>query len=249
MRMRHLLLSSSASVTAFSSTVYAQDAGNTIEEVIVTAQKRAQSTQEIGVSVTDFSGDKLQKFGFTDSPDIVAQVPGLNVSTPVGEGNSPSFTLRGVGLNDFNDNNEGPIAIYVDEAYQAALSGLTFQLFDVERVEVLRGSQGTIYGRNTTGGLIKFASRKPTEETEGYLRTEVGSYSSVLLEGAVGGSLTDGVRGRLAASYKTNNGYVTNRIGPNANQVNSFSIRGSLEFDVTGNGLLSLSAFYSKVWG
>ncbi|MCK0067819.1 TonB-dependent receptor [Kordiimonas laminariae] len=249
MNTKHLLLSSIAIPAAFSQAVAAQNAPQesiVIEEVTVTAQKRAQSTQEIGVSVTAFSGDKLQKFGFTDSPDIVAQVPGLNVGTPVGEGNNPSFTLRGVGLNDFNDNNEGPIAIYLDEAYQAALPGLTFQLFDVERVEVLRGPQGTIYGRNATGGLMKFVSRKPTEETEGYLRAEAGSYTSFLVEGAISGPLSDTVRARLAASYKTNNGYVENRIGENANQANSFSIRGSAEIDVADNGLLSVSAFYSS---
>ena len=127
-----------------------------LEEVIVTAQKREQNLQDVGVSVTAFSGKQIDEFGFTNSVDIVAQTPNLSFGTPTGEGNNASLTLRGVGLSDFNDNNEGPVAVYVDEVYISALSGVTFQLFDLERVEVLRGPQGTLYGRNTTGGLVHF---------------------------------------------------------------------------------------------
>ncbi|MEO0998806.1 MAG: TonB-dependent receptor plug domain-containing protein, partial [Pseudomonadota bacterium] len=113
-----------------------------LEEILVTAQKREQSAQDVSVSVTAFDGESLRELNLTNSVDIAGQTPGLNIGTPVGEGNNPSITLRGVGLNDFNDNNEGPIAIYRDEVYQAAMPGLTFQLFDLQRVEVLRGPQG-----------------------------------------------------------------------------------------------------------
>ncbi|MCB1663729.1 MAG: TonB-dependent receptor, partial [Pseudomonadales bacterium] len=139
-----------------------------LEEVVVTAQKREQNLQDVSVAVTAFSGNALRELNMTNSVDIAGQTPGLNIGTPVGEGNNPSITLRGVGLNDFNDNNEGPIAVYRDEIYQSAMPGLTFQLFDMERVEVLRGPQGTLYGRNATGGLVHFISKKPTKEMEGY---------------------------------------------------------------------------------
>ena len=125
---------------------------NQFEKIMVTAQKREQAMQDVSVSVTAFSGEMLQELNMTDSVDLAAQTPGLNIGTPVGEGNNPSISLRGVGLNDFNDNNEGPVAIYRDEVYQSAMPGLTFQLFDINRVEVLRGPQGTLYGRNATGG-------------------------------------------------------------------------------------------------
>ncbi|WCL55806.1 TonB-dependent receptor [Gimibacter soli] len=240
---RQLLASSAVAVlVAVAPAAHAQ----LIEEIVISAQKREQNMQEVGVSLTAFSGDALKEFGFNDSTQIVAQVPGLNVGTPVGEGNNPSFTLRGVGLNDFNDNNEGPIAVYLDDVYQAALPGLTFQLFDVERVEVLRGPQGTIYGRNATGGLIKFVSRKPTEETEGYIDVEGGAYESLNVKSAISGALGDGVRGRLAAAYGRNGGYVENRMGPTTNEANSIALRGQIEFDVGDDGLLNLKGIYSR---
>lgn len=218
----------------------------TDDVVIVTAQKKEENIQEIGLSVTAFSGDAAREFGFENSTNIVAQVPGLNVGTPVGEGNNPSFTLRGVGLNDFNDNNEGPIAVYVDEVYQAALPGLTFQLFDTERVEVLRGPQGTLYGRNATGGLIHFISRRPTEEFEGFFDVAGGRYATVNIEAAISGPLAKGVRARLSAAYNRRDGYVENRLGKDANEADDISLRGQIEFDVGDSGLLNLKGFYSR---
>ena len=134
------------------------------DEIIVTATKKSTNLQDTAVSITAYTGESIQKLGLENSVSLAAQTPGLNVGTSVGEGNNPSFTLRGVGLNDFNDNNEGSIAVYTDEVYNAALPGLTFQLFDVERVEVLRGPQGTLYGRNATGGLLHFISKRGGDE-------------------------------------------------------------------------------------
>ncbi|MCF7981637.1 MAG: TonB-dependent receptor [Pseudomonadales bacterium] len=206
-----------------------------LEEVVVTAQKREQNLQDVSVAVTAFSGNALRELNMTNSVDIAGQTPGLNIGTPVGEGNNPSITLRGVGLNDFNDNNEGPIAVYRDEVYQSAMPGLTFQLFDMERVEVLRGPQGTLYGRNATGGLVHFISKKPTEEMEGYLDLSLAEYNQVKFEGAIGGSLTDAIQGRVSIATNDHDGYVDNRIGPDANEANSFAYRVQLNFDLSEN--------------
>jgi len=241
---RAIWLLAAAPAALFAGEAAAQVLGR--EEIVVTAQKREQNIQEVGISVTAFTGDAIREFGFADSTDIIAQVPGLNVGTPVGEGNNPSFTLRGVGLNDFNDNNEGPIAVYINDVYQAALPGLTFQLFDTERVEVLRGPQGTLYGRNATGGLLQFVSRKPTDEFEGYMQVEGGSFSMVNVEGAVSGPLADGLRARIAGSYDDHNGYVENRIGPNANEARDLALRAQIEFDTGDNGVFNVKGFYSS---
>jgi len=206
-----------------------------LEEVVVTAQKREQNLQDVSVAVTAFSGSALRELNMTNSVDIAGQTPGLNIGTPVGEGNNPSITLRGVGLNDFNDNNEGPIAVYRDEVYQSAMPGLTFQLFDMERVEVLRGPQGTLYGRNATGGLVHFISKKPTKEMEGYLDLSLAENNQVKFEGAIGGSLTDAIQGRVSIATNDHDGYVDNRIGPDANEANSFAYRVQLNFDLTEN--------------
>ncbi len=216
------------------------------DEIVVTATKRAQNLQEVGLSVTAYTGDALREFSLENSVDLAGQTPGLNVGTPVGEGNNPSFTLRGVGLNDFNDNNEGPIAIYTDEVYNAFLAGLTFQLFDTERVEILRGPQGTLYGRNATGGLLHFISNKPSETFEAYARGTYGSYNSLELEGAVSGPISDGMRFRLAAKRSKADGYVTNRIGPDSNEADSIALRAMLDFDLSEKGSFLLTGEYSN---
>lgn len=205
----------------------------TLEEIVVTAQKREQNLQDVSVAVTAFSGEAMGALNMTTSVDIAAQTPGLNIGTPVGEGNNPSITLRGVGLNDFNDNNEGPIAVYRDGVYQSAMPGLTFQLFDLERVEILRGPQGTLYGRNATGGLINFISVKPTDELEGFIDVTVADYGQLKTESAISGSLSDSVRGRISLATNDHDGYVENRIGPDANEANSIAYRGQLEVDLS----------------
>lgn len=205
----------------------------TLDEVVVTAQKREQNLQDVSVSITAFTGAAMRELNMVNSVDIAGQTPGLNVGTPVGEGNNPSITLRGVGLNDFNDNNEGPIAIYRDEVYQAAMPGLTFQLFDLERVEVLRGPQGTLYGRNATGGLVHFISNKPTEEFGGYFDLSLGDNNQVKAEAAIGGALGESVQARLSVATNQYDGYVKNRIGPDGNEGDSLAYRLQANFQVT----------------
>ena len=183
--MKHLRISGSIlALTAFlAAPAYAQ----ITDEIIVTATKKATNLQDTAVSITAYTGESIQKLGLENSVSLAAQTPGLIVGTPVGEGNNPTFVLRGVGLNDFNDNNEGPIAIYTDEVYNAALPGLTFQLFDVERVEVLRGPQGTLYGRNATGGLLHFISKRGGDEFGGDIRAQFGRFDAIEVEAGFGG--------------------------------------------------------------
>lgn len=111
-----------------------------LEEIIVTAQKREQSLQDVGIAVTAFTGEQIEQLGFTNTTDIVAMTPGLHYTVPNAESSQINFFLRGVGLNDFADANENPVAVYVDDVYRPAMGGLSFQLFDVERVEVDRKS-------------------------------------------------------------------------------------------------------------
>ena len=217
-----------------------------LEEVIVTAQKREESMQDIGVSVTAFSGDMVRQLGLTNSTDIAAQTPGLNIGTPVGEGNNPSITLRGVGLNDFNDNNEGPVALYKDEVYLGNMAGQTFQLFDVERIEVLRGPQGTLYGRNATGGLVHYISKMPTDELDLALDLTVADENQVKFAGAVGGPLGESVQARVAVATNQHDGYVTNRIGEDTNEADSLAFRGLLNWDITDSASLLLNVHWGE---
>jgi len=135
---KYLKLSSAIALASFmADTAYAQV--RVLEEIVVTAQKREQSLSDVNLSITAFSGDDVEALGIADSVGIAQQTPGLSIGTPVGEGNNPALSLRGVGLNDFNDIAESTVSLYVDDVYLGALAGQTFQLFDVERIEVLRG--------------------------------------------------------------------------------------------------------------
>jgi iron complex outermembrane recepter protein len=207
--------------------------GSILEEVVVTAQKKDEMLKDVSVSVTAFSGSTLKELNMTNSVDIAAHTPGLNIGTPVGEGNNPSITLRGVGLNDFNDNNEGPVAVYRDEVYQSAMAGLTFQIFDLERVEILRGPQGTLYGRNATGGLVNFISEAPDQYTSGYAELTVAENSQIKLEGAIGGSITEKIQARLSLATNDYDGYVENRVGSDANEADNQAYRLQVRFEFT----------------
>jgi iron complex outermembrane recepter protein len=215
-----------------------------LEEIVVTAQKREQNLQDVPVSITAFSEKDLQELSVNNSTELSQHTPGLNFGAPVGQGNNPSLTLRGVGLNDFNDNNEGPVAVYVDEIYTAGLASQTFQLFDINRVEVLRGPQGTLYGRNTTGGLLHFVSNKPTKDFDADARLNFGRFGEVEFEGALGGPISDRVQGRIAFTRHKDDGYFQNTLpggGNPRNETDSYGYRGMLNFDISDSAHLLLN--------
>ena len=153
-----------------------------LEEVVVTAQKREQNIQDVGIAVTAFSGEQLEQLGVTNTTEITQQSPGLQLFTY-----TPSlivFNIRGVSQNNFIDTLEAPVAVYMDEAYVASLNGLGQQLFDMERVEVLRGPQGTLFGRNATGGVIHYLTNAPDEnELNGYIKGGKANTATTSLKG------------------------------------------------------------------
>ncbi|MBB5212684.1 TonB-dependent receptor [Microbulbifer hydrolyticus] len=241
------LLASAIALTAAFSTVPALSQQSVLEEVTVTAQKREQSMQDVSVAVSAFSGDAIDKMGFEEGLDITQQVPNMNFFAIFGEASSPSVSLRGISLVNFSDSWESPVSIYVDDVYRGNPAGSAIQLFDLERVEVLRGPQGTLYGRNTTGGLVHYVSRKPTEEFEANVSASIGSYAERILEGSMSGPITDSVRGRVAIKSTQNDGWQTNTVtGDKLNDTDSFGYRTQLEFDLTESGSLLLNVHGSS---
>lgn len=212
-----------------------------LERITVTAQKREQSVQEVPISISAYNGEALNELGLTETDQLGQFVPGLEISTSSGEGSQLIVFLRGAGLNDFNTNNAGPIGIYSDEVYISSPALTAFQFFDTQRLEVLKGPQGTLYGRNTTGGAIKFISNKPSDEFEFRGRASYATFNTSVVEAAVSGGLTDNVKGRLAFIKNDSDGYMTNLGDPtipdnssddiDASGADSFSYRGFLEFD------------------
>ena len=224
---------------------YAQQ--SVLEEVTVTAQKREQSMQDVSVAVSAFSGDAIDKMGFEEGLDITQQVPNMNFFAIFGEASSPSVSLRGISLVNFSDSWESPVSIYVDDVYRGNPAGSAIQLFDLERVEVLRGPQGTLYGRNTTGGLVHYVSRKPTDDFEATASASYGTYAERIIEGTVSGPLSEGIRGRVAIKSTHNDGWQTNTVtGEKLNDTNSFGYRTQLEFDLTDRGNLLLNVHGSS---
>ena len=202
-----------------------------VEEITVTAQKRAQSVQDVGISITAVSGERLQTLGATNTTDIVQQVPALRLTTWTPE--FTIFSLRGISQNNFQDNLEAPVAVYMDDAYVASMNAVGAQMFDMERVEVLRGPQGTLFGRNTTGGLIHYVSRgADRSDLNGYVDASYSDFDKRSVEGAIGGG-SDRVRGRFAGRWEEADGYVES-VTPgirDAQGANGYAVRGDLQVD------------------
>lgn len=180
-----------------------------LEEVVVTAQRRAQSTQDVPVAITGLSGDQVDKFGLNNASDVSAQVPNMQVSSPYGD-IQPIFSIRGVSMSDYSSNQASPIGVYVDEAYLAPVYSHGANFFDVERLEVLRGPQGTLYGKNTTGGAINIITRRPEFQGDNSnIKLGIGSYGATVLEGAAERELIrDSLAVRVSGSLKRDDGYV-----------------------------------------
>ena len=196
----------------------AQASGRLLEEIVVVAQKREQNIQNVGMAIDAFSGAQLDDFGIQTSMDVATISPGVHVAGSHA-GQQLQFSIRGVVNNDFNPVVETPNAVYLDEAYIAALPGQNFGLFDIERVEILKGPQGTLFGRNATGGLIHYLSRQPGfDRWEGYVDGEFGLFDSPAdayggrITAALGGPLSERVATRAAIYWKRHGGYLKTSI-------------------------------------
>ncbi len=212
-----------------------------IEEVIVTAQKREQDPDEIGIAIAVLAGDAVRELGLRQPVDLAAQISNLNINDTF-TNSVVNVSIRGVGLNDYAVNNNTAAGIYVDGVYLVSPAMLGFQLFDLERVEVLKGPQGTLYGRNTTAGAVNFISRKPSDLFTANLSVNAGNFDFLSLEGAVGGKLLTGLAGRAALQVtRQGEGHQTNRAtGKDVGQVDRFSWRGLIDWQVSDTVDLTL---------
>ncbi|MBO9711665.1 TonB-dependent receptor [Sphingomonas sp.] len=204
-------------------------------EIVVTAQKREQLASDVPISMTAMSGAELDRRGVNSTLDLANYVPGLAIGQNTGDGDFPFISLRGVSMRDFADTNESPSAVYIDDFYKANLMGLDGQTFDLDRVEVLRGPQGTLYGRNATGGLIKFVTKKPGDTLDGYVTAQYGSYNEIKVEGAVGGPIANGISARISAVHHEHDGWLENIYPgrPDGNALDTTAVRGQLLIEPT----------------
>ena len=204
------------------------------DEILVTAQRREQSAQDVGIALSVVTPAELVKRGITNVNDLQQAVPNLSIEPAFGSGQA-QFRIRGVGFQDYASNNSPTVGVYVNEvAYPVPVmtQGL---IFDIARVEVLRGPQGTLYGRNTTGGAINFVTNKPTDEFHAGGFVEYGKFDQVRGEAYVSGPLGGGLKFRFAGATEQGGAFQYNRVdGRSLGDADKLSGRALLAYDDGG---------------
>jgi outer membrane receptor protein involved in Fe transport len=217
----------------------------TLEVIQVTARKRSENASDIPMSIHAFSGDALEVAGVTDASSLVQITPGLTYAkSPT---NTPIFSIRGVGFNTSNLSSTATVGLYVDEMAYAYPYMANGALFDMQRVEVLKGPQGTLYGRNTTGGLVNFITNKPSDEFEAEATVEIGNFETTNFSGMINIPMSDTLAVRFATRYdKRDEGYQRSltRSEDTNGEKDTFAFRASLAWNPSDDLSLDLSANY-----
>jgi iron complex outermembrane recepter protein len=180
-----------------------------VETILVTATKRTSQLEQVPAALSVLSGAELQLRGVTNFEGLVDQVPGVSINYAFGGASAGLLAIRGVGgADDYKPNGAPSVALHVDGIYQSSNAYLTTPFFDVERVEVLKGPQGTLYGRNTTAGVINLLTKSPKAEFEAFGDARLGSFEHRVIEGAISGTVFGALRGRLALFAEQGGGFM-----------------------------------------
>ena len=235
-----------ASIVSASGVVVPQLAigASALEEVIVTARKRDESLQDVSAAISVVGAKRLQESNIVDVRDLQTIVPSLNVGEAVG---ILKINMRGLSNSTVTRNEDSEVVLHVDGTVISRMEAQSMAFFDLERVEVLRGPQGTLYGRNSTGGTINLITAKPTEQLSGYVNTTIGNYNLVKLEGAIAGPVSDNVLGRIALQKISRDGYGENIAdGNDFNDDKRWATRAHLQFLISDDMEFMLSGEYAS---
>ncbi len=186
----------------------AEEAADDNADIVVTAQKREQKLQDVGIAVSVLGKEDLKNRSINSATDVVSAIPNLKYNAY--SSSQVVFNMRGVSQNDYGDQQEPPVAVYQDDSYASSITTASFPVFDLARVEALRGPQGTLFGRNATGGAVQFVSSQPTSSLDGYVKATYGRYNQTIFEGAVSGPLGDTLSARISGVYNRDDGYIEN---------------------------------------
>lgn len=232
-KLHMLACASFLGASAAAHTAAAQDAAVTqaddrSDEIVVTARRRSETLQTVPLAVSAFNEDRLNNLQATTLSGIQYATPNLYLDQ--GDASNAVIYLRGIGQNDSLAFVDPGVGVYVDDVFIARSQAAFLELFDVERVEVLRGPQGTLYGRNTIGGAVKFVSTTPPDEFDAYLEAGGGNFDTIFLKGRIGGPIiADTLRGKIAFSATRRDGFNHNAFtGEDDGDIKTFSGRGSL---------------------
>ncbi len=190
----------------------AADEAGKIEKVTVTARRTKENQQKVPASVSSFSEKSLDRIGATDVTGLQGAIPNANIAQGRGSSNATNIYIRGVGQPDALQTFDPAVGVYVDDVYLSRIRGTQFELMDIERLEVLRGPQGTLYGKNTIGGALKVITRRPTAESKGAASFTVGSYGELVGNGTISGGLTDTLAASASLLIGSRDGYVENPV-------------------------------------
>ena len=203
-----------------------------LEEIVVTAQKQAENLQDVPISVTALSGATLQKQQVNNVSDLSNSIPNVQINRFSNSPDSAVFTIRGVGVNDADPYVGTTVSVVVDGVVVGVNTAALLSLFDIDRVEVLRGPQGTLFGANTTGGVINVVTKQPTGEWGGDFQLVYGNYNQMEANGAFNFAITDNLSGKISLLHNQNDGFFRTYNGDRRiGSTNVTSVRGYLKFE------------------
>ncbi|OYW88190.1 MAG: TonB-dependent receptor, partial [Sphingobium sp. 32-64-5] len=180
-----------------------------VQDIVVTAQFRGQRLQDTPIAITATTGETLEAKNLQSVTDLTGVAPNVNLSAATGlNGSAVSAYIRGIGQNDSNFALEPGVGIYIDDVYYGTTFGAILDLTDLDRVEVLRGPQGTLAGKNSIGGSVKLFSRKPDENGGGFVEATTGSYDRIDLRASAGFTIADGLYARISGVSKRTDGFL-----------------------------------------
>jgi iron complex outermembrane receptor protein len=236
-----------AVLAALGSAAAAANAQQALEEIVVTAQKREQSVNEVPITINAYSGDAVADLGVRSAEDLTKLTPGIEVTSSGGIG-TKVWTIRGVGFNDYSTSASSTVGVYADEVALPYPVMTTGEFFDIERVEVVKGPQGDLFGRNTTGGQVNIVSKRPTKEFEAGITLGYGSYQTFNGEGYLSGPFSDRVRGRIAfTTTQSSEGWQKSitRPGDKLGELDKKAVRAMLDADITDGFNALLKVYYN----
>ena len=229
------LLATGTSVTSFA------QSNMVLEEVLVTARKRSESLQTAPLSAAVFDSNSLNKAQISDMSEIIERVPGFVINRD--NVTEPNIFMRGIGTDIESAASNSAIGMFVNDVYMSRAMAFAMDLHDLERVEVVRGPQGALYGKNVTGGVVNFVSKKPSQETEAGVKVSVGNYDYLEVKGFASGALSDAITGRISASSRDRDGFAKNIFtGNDMETLDSSSVRGQLRYQPSDELDIILSA-------
>ena len=241
------LMTGAPALAQTATTAAATDDSELLPDIVVTAQRRKESAQNVPIAISAFSADLLSQRGIATPLQLIQYVPNLFGSNNTGLGSANAYYIRGLGNTETISTFDPPVGTYIDDIYLSRQNANNFAFFDLDRIEVLRGPQGTLFGRNTTGGAINVVMKKPAKELGGFVEAAYGAYDKKLIRGSVDLPLSEAIQVKISGYFQDDDGYVQNSTTKErANDSDLAGLRGAVQLQVTERLSWNLSGTYMR---